>query len=79
MSMRSDTDDLSHCNAAGRCQQAGTRLSVAARAACGLRRFARLDLGELCQPFGHCADDGLSGERIGRQYDAGNDNGATSV
>ena len=75
MSMRSDTDDLSHRNAAGRCQQAGTRLSVAARAACGLRRFARLDLGELCQPFGHCADDGLSGGRIGRQYDAGNDTG----
>ena len=45
------------------------------RAACGLRRFARLDLGELCQPFGHCADDGLSGGRIGRQYDAGNDTG----
>ena len=75
MSMRSDTDDLSHRNAARRCQQAGTRLSVAARAACGLRRFARLDLGELCQPFGHCADDGLSGGRIGRQYDAGNDTG----
>ena len=52
-----------------------TYVEPAARAACGLRRFARLDLGELCQPFGHCADDGLSGGRIGRQYDAGNDTG----